>query len=198
VGITAFKLADFPRGGRPRTSRGTAREDKQTGEVNRVPSRSQTSADPVNVGESATSGALIRPASEPVMDSKREPTSDASVEYTRRRPGSGRRGPMDRWSADPFFYYGDRGPQGQPVDEAVMSAGRSPHGVESDPKTGQGKLSEPGNPAVASVRMTEATGDRGGRGRSLRSSPRTGKPSTWRRQAVGAVSKQEVDRCLVR
>ena len=42
-------------------------------------------------------------------------------------------------------------------------------------------------------RTTEATGDHAQRGRSLRSSPRTGKPSTWRRQAVDTTCKQEMD-----
>ena len=42
--------------------------------------------------------------------------------------------------------------------------------------------------------MTEATGDHAQRGRSLRSSPRAGKPSTRRRQVVDTLCKQEMDR----
>ena len=56
---------------------------------------------------------------------------------------------------------------------------------------------EPGNLIRASSnsgwKMTEATGDRADEGRSLRSSPRTGKPPTWRREAVDTNCKQEKD-----
>ena len=41
--------------------------------------------------------------------------------------------------------------------------------------------------------MAEATGERAGQGRSLRSSPRTGKPSAWRRWAVDTLCRQERD-----
>jgi RNA-directed DNA polymerase len=41
--------------------------------------------------------------------------------------------------------------------------------------------------------MAEATDERAQRGRSLRSSPRTGKPSTGRRQVVDTLCKQEMD-----
>jgi group II intron reverse transcriptase/maturase len=40
--------------------------------------------------------------------------------------------------------------------------------------------------------MIKAIGERHDKGRSPRSSPRTGKPSTWRRRAVDAVAKQRV------
>jgi len=43
--------------------------------------------------------------------------------------------------------------------------------------------------------MIEATDDRKGKGRSLRSSPRAGKPSAWRRQVVDTASRQEADEC---
>lgn len=46
--------------------------------------------------------------------------------------------------------------------------------------------------------MTKATGERHGKGRSLRSSLRAGKPSTWRREAVDAAGKQEADTCPTR
>ena len=42
-------------------------------------------------------------------------------------------------------------------------------------------------------KMAKATGERRRRGRSLRSSLRTGKPSTWRREAVDTDCQQEVD-----
>lgn len=76
---------------------------------------------------------------------------------------------------------------------AVVAANRNPSGIESGPKTDKGLLSEPGNPAGASFGMTKATGERTSRGRSLRSSPRAGKPSTWRRETVNTVSRQEGD-----
>jgi retron-type reverse transcriptase len=55
---------------------------------------------------------------------------------------------------------------------------------------------ELGNPPALPLpreRMAEATGERAKRGRSLRSSPRAGKPSTWRRQAVDTLCKQGMD-----
>ena len=81
----------------------------------------------------------------------------------------------------------------------------NPHGVESAPKAGERSPTEPKNLVVASpqsipwtAEMTEATGDHDDEGRSLRSSPRTGKPSTWRREAVDTVSRQGVDSCPAR
>lgn len=79
----------------------------------------------------------------------------------------------------------------QPTDLLALSDGQSPYGVESGSTAGQGKLSEPGNPLDASYRMAEATGDRDQGGRSLHSSPRTGEPSTRRRQAVDTACRQE-------
>lgn len=94
--------------------------------------------------------------------------------------------PEGWWSAGLLLVCGDQG-----RDEFIASARtpvtvrarRNPHGVESGPKTGKGKSSEPGNLCMASFGMTEATGDRHARGQSPRSSRRTGKPSTWRRGA---------------
>lgn len=78
---------------------------------------------------------------------------------------------------------------------AVMTRCRIPHGVESAPKADEGTSTEPGNFLATSspemVAMTKATGDRRKRGRSLRSSPRAGKPLTWRREAVDTAGKQE-------
>ena len=73
-----------------------------------------------------------------------------------------------------------------------MSKRQNPHGVESGPKAGKRNPSEPENLIVAPLLgVTKATGDRRNEGRSLRSSPRTGKPSTWRREAVGTACRQE-------
>lgn len=81
----------------------------------------------------------------------------------------------------------------QPPDTTAESGGPSPYGVKSGSTAGQGKPSEPGNPLNASFGMAEATGDREQGGRSLHSSPRAGKPSTRRRQAVDMASRQEGD-----
>ena len=51
--------------------------------------------------------------------------------------------------------------------------------------------------AVA-LETVEATDERARGGRSLRSSPRTGKPSTWRRQTVDTACRQEMDTCPTR
>jgi hypothetical protein len=82
-------------------------------------------------------------------------------------------------------------------DVFTLFDGQNPHGVESDSKSSKGILSELGNPAVTSFGMAEVTGDRNNRGRSLRSSLRTGKPSTWRRETVDTVCKQEEGKCQI-
>lgn len=46
--------------------------------------------------------------------------------------------------------------------------------------------------------MTKTAGERRAGGRSLRSSPRAGKPSAWRREAVDTASRQEVGGCPAR
>src|SRR5690606_27215180 len=84
----------------------------------------------------------------------------------------------------------------QPPGKPARPGSRIPHGVESAPTADKGQLVELGNlPALPSFRgrLAEATGERAKRGRSLRSSPRAGKPSTWRRQAVDTFCKQEKD-----
>src|SRR3954452_8674982 len=59
-----------------------------------------------------------------------------------------------------------------------------------------GTLSRP--PRHLMPRMIEMADDRRDEGRSLRSSPRAGKPFTWRREAVDTVSRQEAGECLAR
>ena len=54
-----------------------------------MPLMSQTLADPINSGESATSDALARPDSKPAMGSVSEPMVDAPVEYASCQLGSG-------------------------------------------------------------------------------------------------------------
>jgi hypothetical protein len=53
-------------------------------------------------------------------------------------------------------------------------------------------------PRRLAPRMIETADDRRDEGRSLRSSPRAGKPLTWRREAVDTVSRQEAGKCPTR
>jgi hypothetical protein len=143
-------------------------------------------------GEEATFGASIRPASEPVRDNESERMVDASLEMTHLRdPKVGGAALVAGGALAPSCQLGAGEPTSQPTDESVMSVGPIPHGVESGPTAGQGNLSEPENLIAAPFGVTEATGDRRDEGRSLRSSPRAGKPSTWRREAVDTASRQE-------
>lgn len=64
----------------------------------------------------------------------------------------------------------------QPAAQLTVVDGQSSHGVKSVPKAGKGTSGELGNPVVFSParlrEMIEATDDRRGRGRGLRSSPK--------------------------
>lgn len=95
-------------------------------------------------------------------------------------------------SAGHSLFDGDQGADvdAQPAAARAMAAGRSPHGVESGPKSVKGDPSEPGNHHVAPARATEAIGDRDVMGQSLRSSPSAGEPRTRRREAARAAAKQ--------
>jgi hypothetical protein len=53
-------------------------------------------------------------------------------------------------------------------------------------------------PRRVALGMIETADDRRDEGRSLRSSPRAGKPLTWRRKAVDTVSRQEAGECPTR
>jgi hypothetical protein len=53
-------------------------------------------------------------------------------------------------------------------------------------------------PRQLTPRMIETADDRHDEGRNLRSSPRTGKPFTWRRKVVDTVSQQEAGKCPTR
>ena len=183
--------------------------DEQAGEANRVLPASHKSAEPTKAGRTGTSDPVAGPASEPAMARETEPMADAPVDLSARQLGSGRvdlrcepqiggalvRG-MNAWTG------GARRAAHQPRYELALYRGRIPHGVQSAPKAGERSVTEPKNLAFTSgsfrCRMAEATSDRDGEGRSLRSSPRTGKPSTWRREAVDTASRQEVDTCPTR
>jgi RNA-directed DNA polymerase len=152
------------------------------------------SAEPINVGEAVTSDTPTRPASDPVMSSNanRRLKPRQSVHLCQRGSGQGSRKAEGEPACFSTMQARDEGESlGQPTDATAESAGPSPYGVESGSTTGQGKLSEPGNPLDVSFGMAKATGDHDQGGRSLHSSPRTGKPSTRRRQAVNTASTQE-------
>ena len=177
-----------------------ARGLKQTGEVSRVPPVSHKSAEPVKVGRSGTS-AQAGPASMPVRGRVIEPMLEAPLQHGIRQTGGGRIGRKAGGAPIPAGMTGIRGTRHhvrQPAAQLAVAAGRNPHGVKSVPKVGEGTSGELGNLAVLSPagwrETIEATDDRRGRGRSLRSSPRTGKPSTWRRGTVSEASRQEVGR----
>ncbi len=194
---------------RPRAPCGATCGDKPMGEANRVLPGSHKSAEPIKAGRAGTSDPVRGPASEPAMARETEPMADASLRAETRQLGSRRVGlwcepqicgalarAMDTWAG------GVRRAVRQPRYELARYRGRNPHGVKSAPKAGERSVTEPKNLAVASgtvgPRMAEATSDRDGEGRSLRSSPGTGKPSTWRRKAVDTASRQEVDPCPTR
>ena len=144
-------------------------------------------------GEEATSGASIRPASEPVMDNESERMDDASVDRIHLTNPEVRGAALTAGGAlVPFFQLGTGEPSAQHSDGPVMSERQNPHGVESGPKAGKRNPSEPENLIAAPLLgVAKATGDRRNEGRSLHSSPRTGKPSTRRREAVDTACRQE-------
>jgi hypothetical protein len=171
-----------------------------------VLSVSHKSAEPIKAGRTGTSDSVAGPASVPAMARETEPMVDAPVDLNTRQLGSGRVEPRCKsriggvlvravdtrtegaQRAARQFQYG-----------IAMYRDRIPHGVKSAPKAGKRFDTEPKNLVIASgiseCRMAEATSDRDDKGRSLRSSPGTGKPFTWRRKAVDTASKQEADLC---
>ena len=179
------------------------------GEGNRVLPATHKSAEPIKAGRTGTSDPVVGPASELAMARETEPMADVPVNLITRQLGSGRvdlrckpqiggalvRG-MRAWTG------GAQRAARQPRYGLAWYRGQSPHGIQSAPKVGERSVTETKNPVITSGaserRMTEATSDRGDGGRSLRSSPRTGKPSTWRREAVDTASKQEADLCPMR
>jgi hypothetical protein len=196
------------RGERPRWPRDAVRGDKRTGEASRVLPGRHKSAEPVEVGRLGTSAPEGGPTRMPAKERATEPMAEASPKCEARQRGSGRVG---RKAGGALVPCGIRGTEGvrncvrQPSGEPAGLEGPNPRGVESAPVAGERSLTEPKNLVLASPRstklsakMTEATGDRDDEGRSLRSSPRAGKPSTWRREAVDTACKQGVDWCPAR
>jgi hypothetical protein len=191
---------------RPRTSCDATCDDEHVGEANRVLTASHRSAEPTKAGQTGTSDPVTGPASEPAMAKETELMVDAPVDLNTRQLGSGRddlrcepqiggvltRGVNARaWDAQRTVHQSRYG--------FALYRDQIPHGVESALKAGERLDTEPKNLVITSGaserRMAEATSDRDNEGRSLRSSLRTGKPSTWRREAVDTASKQEADLC---
>ena len=167
---------------------------------------SHKSAEPTKAGQTGTSDPVAGPASEPAMAKETEPMVDALVDLNTRQLGSGR---VDLRCEPQIGGALVRGVNARTGDaqraahqsryELAWYRDQIPHGVESAPKAGKRSDTEPKNLVITSSvskhRMAEATSDRDNEGRSLRSSPRTGKPSAWRRKAVDTVSRQEADLC---
>ena len=192
------KLSVTLRGARPRALRGAARRGKRTGEADRVLPAGHKSAEPVKAGRPGTSDPDYGLASVSVMERETEPTADAPSRGASPMRKWARRS-KDLWSAGSLLRDANRGCPSdfghQPSGKPARPEGQIPHGVKSAPKTDERSSTEPENPFLAPgprrVRMIEATDDREDGGRSLRSSPRTGKPSTWRRKAVATECRQE-------
>ncbi len=176
------------------------------GEVNRVLPGSHKSAEPIEAGRAGTSDPVSGPACKPAMARETEPMADASSEYGTCQLGSGRDGlRREPKTGGVLVCAGDTRTGGvrpaarQPRREIAWRRDRNPHGVKSAPKAGKRSETEPKNLVCASVafrrRMAEATCDRADEGRSLRSSPRAGKPPAWRREAVDTACRQEVGLC---
>jgi hypothetical protein len=89
----------------------------------------------------------------------------------------------------------------QSIKFAVIDC-QNPHGVKSVSNTDKWSLIEPKNfigaPHSTRKRVIEAIDDRSDEGQSPRSSPRAGKPLTWRRGTVNRDCKQEVGLCPTR
>jgi hypothetical protein len=103
--------------------------------------------------------------------------------------------PQGRWSAAPLFECGGRGRARVSSGIDLRCAGAGFHTGYSRVLTRiTGKCRNQGTQAGLrgqSYAVAKTIGDRLVWGRSLRSSRRAGKPSTWRRETVGAACRQE-------
>ena len=146
---------------------------------------------------------------ERVREGKRcEPMQEASLEYGTRQCGGGRVSVklVERWTALMIAERGECGRSGV----RTSAFGEDLRAPKARIHTGYsrfliwtmecvrnlGTLSRP--PRRPTPRMIETADDRRDEGRSLRSSPRAGKPLTWRREAVDTVSRQEAGKCPTR
>jgi hypothetical protein len=135
------------------------------------------------------------------MERVTEPMSEASEEHGLHQTGSGwsgRKAGGAQVRAETTRIRDGRATARQILVRSAVTKVPNPHGVESAPTTDKGSSSELGNLTMTSSankpEMIETTDERHREGRRLRSSPRTGKPSTWRRETVSTASQQEVDR----
>ena len=161
------------------------------------------SAEPANAGREGPSDPENGPASQSAMERETEPMAEAP---------SGGSPPMrkwvgqskDLWSADARLMGGRQGRRESPPSASGKACkARTPESTRGrvGSCSGRGRMGgtwEPARVSVPKARTTEATGDRASWGRSPRSSPGTGKPSTWRRRAVDAICRQEMDICPAR
>lgn len=195
-------------GERPGGPRDAVRGNKRSGEADRVLPASHKSAEPEKAGNAGTSAPASGPARESAMERETESMSDASSTCSLADAEVGGTAARLRGVLAPCWSArvgGERRAARQPLGEPAGLEGRIPHGVKSAPTADKRLQAEPKNLVVASkppgdrrVAMIEARDDRGDEGRSLRSSAGTGKPFTWRREAVGTAGKQEVDACPAR
>lgn len=203
------KSLPISRGGGPSTPCDATCGDKQMGEANRVLPARHKSAEPIEAGRAGTSDPVSGPACKPAMARGTEPMADASSEYGPCQLGSGRDGLRFTSGTGGVLVRagvtrtgGVRRAAHQPRRGLAWRRGPIPHGVKSAPKAGQRSDAEPKNLILASAvfgrRMAEANSDRLDEGRSLRSSPRAGKPPTWRREAVDTACRQEAGSCPAR
>ena len=161
------------------------------------------SAEPTKAGREGTSDPEpVRPASPPWRGKPNrwpKPRHRGSPP-TRKWVGQ----PKGLWSAGARLKGARQGRRGHSPSAAGKACeARRPESTRGRVGSYSGRrvMVELGNPsALPSLRgrMAEATGERAKRGRSLRSSPRAGKPSTRRRQAVDTICKQEMDVCPTR
>ena len=146
---------------------------------------------------------------ERVREGKRcEPMQEASSEHCARQCGGGRVSVklVERWTA---LMIAERGVCGR-SGVRISAFGKDLRSPKARIHTGYSRFlirtmecvrnlgTSSRLPRRLTPRMIETADDRYDEGRSLRSSPRAGKPLTWRRKAVDTVSRQEAGKCPTR
>jgi hypothetical protein len=197
------QLPTAPRGERPLPPHGAAWGAKQAGEADRGLPGGRKSAEPAKAGCEGTSDPKTGPASKSAMERETEPMAEAPSEGSSPTRKWVRQS-QDLWSADAQLMGARQGRRGNPKSASGKACkARRPDSTRGRVGSYSGRRAtvELGNPPALPPlwgRLAEATGDHARRGRSPRSSPRAGKPSTWRRRAVDAACKQERDACPTR
>lgn len=146
---------------------------------------------------------------ERVREGKRcEPMLEASSEHCTRQCGGGRASVklVESWTALTIAEWGECARSG----ERISAFGNDLRVLKARIHTGYSRFlirtmecmrnlgTSSWLPRRLTPRMIETADDRRNEGRSLRSSPRAGKPLTWRREAVDTVSRQEAGKCPTR